>query len=239
MREENVAFPVMLKAAGAAAGAAWSRSSTTRTCTWRSGRRARRPGSSSAARRCSPRSTSRRAGTSRSRSSRDAHGNVVHLYERECTIQRRHQKIVEEAPSPTLDAELRDEICATAARLMREIGYASAAPWSSSSTPRRGASTPGGQHAAAGRARHHRADHGSRHRRADAGRRRGQAAAFSQKQIRPNRWALEVRLNAEDPRSFNPSFGTISRLVVPQGPNVRIASGSTRGRTCRPTTTRC
>ena len=56
----------------------------------------------------------------------DEHGNVVHLYERECTIQRRNQKIVEEAPSPSINDDLRKEICFTATRLMREIGYDSA-----------------------------------------------------------------------------------------------------------------
>lgn len=53
----------------------------------------------------------------------DQHGNVVHLYERECTIQRRNQKIIEEAPSPSLSAELRREICGNAVTLMKEIGY--------------------------------------------------------------------------------------------------------------------
>jgi acetyl/propionyl-CoA carboxylase alpha subunit len=56
----------------------------------------------------------------------DSQGNVVHLYERECTIQRRNQKIIEEAPSPSLDENLRNEICYTATRLMREIGYTTA-----------------------------------------------------------------------------------------------------------------
>ncbi len=53
----------------------------------------------------------------------DRHGNVVHLYERECSIQRRHQKVVEEAPSPALDAVLRETICDAAVRLTRETGY--------------------------------------------------------------------------------------------------------------------
>ena len=56
----------------------------------------------------------------------DVHGNVVHLGERECSIQRRHQKVVEEAPSPALDPELRREICAAAVRLARQAGYRNA-----------------------------------------------------------------------------------------------------------------
>jgi len=53
----------------------------------------------------------------------DSHGDVVHLYERECSIQRRHQKVVEEAPSPALDPELREAICDAAVRFAREAGY--------------------------------------------------------------------------------------------------------------------
>ena len=56
----------------------------------------------------------------------DHHGNVVHLYERECSIQRRHQKVVEEAPSPILSDDLREKICAAAVRLAREAGYRNA-----------------------------------------------------------------------------------------------------------------
>ncbi len=56
----------------------------------------------------------------------DNHGNVVHLYERECSIQRRHQKVVEEAPSPALSDELRESICAAAVRLAKEAGYRNA-----------------------------------------------------------------------------------------------------------------
>jgi len=56
----------------------------------------------------------------------DGHGNVRHLYERECSIQRRHQKVIEEAPSPALSQVLRDEICAAAVRLAREAGYRNA-----------------------------------------------------------------------------------------------------------------
>ncbi|MGB3635681.1 MAG: biotin/lipoyl-containing protein, partial [Rubrobacteraceae bacterium] len=56
----------------------------------------------------------------------DHHGNVVHLYERECSIQRRHQKVVEEAPSPALNPRLREEMCAAAVRLAKEAGYRNA-----------------------------------------------------------------------------------------------------------------
>ncbi|MGB1540443.1 MAG: biotin carboxylase N-terminal domain-containing protein, partial [Rickettsiales bacterium] len=53
----------------------------------------------------------------------DTHGNHVHLFERECSIQRRHQKIVEESPSPALDEELRANICETAVNIAKHIDY--------------------------------------------------------------------------------------------------------------------
>ncbi|MEE1555286.1 MAG: biotin carboxylase N-terminal domain-containing protein, partial [Alphaproteobacteria bacterium] len=56
----------------------------------------------------------------------DRHGNLVHLFERECSIQRRHQKIIEEAPSPAVDDELRARMAAAALSAARKIGYASA-----------------------------------------------------------------------------------------------------------------
>ena len=56
----------------------------------------------------------------------DLHGNIIHLYERECTIQRRYQKIIEESPSPTLSPERREQLLETALRLCRCIGYKNA-----------------------------------------------------------------------------------------------------------------
>ena len=56
----------------------------------------------------------------------DTHGNVVHLFERECSIQRRHQKVVEESPSPGVTPELREQMTSAAVSLAREIGYVGA-----------------------------------------------------------------------------------------------------------------
>ena len=56
----------------------------------------------------------------------DEHGNIVHLFERECTIQRRHQKIIEEAPSPTLDQNTRLQLTEAAIKIAQKIGYVSA-----------------------------------------------------------------------------------------------------------------
>jgi acetyl-CoA carboxylase biotin carboxylase subunit/propionyl-CoA carboxylase alpha chain len=160
----------------------------------------------------------------------DMRGNVVHLFERECTIQRRNQKIIEEAPSPSINDDLRKEICFTASRLMREIGYVSAGTVEflfDSSTKKfyflevntrlqvehgiteliTGLDIVGIMIDIA----------------------RGMKLPFKQSDIVSNRWALEVRLNAEDPKTFSPSFGTVTRLQVPQGPGVRIASGIYEG----------
>ena len=160
----------------------------------------------------------------------DAHGNVVHLYERECTIQRRNQKIIEEAPSPTLDEGLRQEICYTATRLMREIGYTTAGTveFIFDSVTRKFYFLEVNTRL--------QVEHGITELitgldivgiMLDVA--MGRKLPFSQGDIRPNRWALEVRLNAEDPKSFNPSFGTISRLQVPMGPGVRVSSGVYEG----------
>jgi pyruvate carboxylase len=62
----------------------------------------------------------------------DAHGNIVHLFERDCTVQRRNQKVVERAPAPYLSTEQRDVLCAHALRLAKAAKYRNAARWSSS-----------------------------------------------------------------------------------------------------------
>jgi acetyl/propionyl-CoA carboxylase alpha subunit len=160
----------------------------------------------------------------------DEHGNVFHLFERECTIQRRNQKIIEEAPSPSLDDELRERIYATAIRLMREIGYTSAGTveFIFDSATREFYFLEVNTRL--------QVEHGITELitgldlvgiMLDVA--MGKELHFKQSDIRPNRWALEVRLNAEDPKSFSPSFGKITRLQVPQGPGVRVASGVYEG----------
>ena len=61
----------------------------------------------------------------------DTHGTVVHLYERDCTVQRRNQKVVERAPAPYLDRDSRHALCESALRLMRAVGYTHRAPLNS------------------------------------------------------------------------------------------------------------
>ncbi len=160
----------------------------------------------------------------------DQQGNVVHLYERECTLQRRNQKIIEEAPSPSLDENLRNEICFTATRLMREIGYTTAGTveYIFDSATRKFYFLEVNTRL--------QVEHGISELitgldivsiMLDVA--MGRKLPFRQADIRPNRWALEVRLNAEDPRTFNPSFGKITRLQVPMGPGVRVSSGAYEG----------
>jgi acetyl/propionyl-CoA carboxylase alpha subunit len=160
----------------------------------------------------------------------DEYGNLVHLFERECTIQRRNQKIIEEAPSPSLDNNLRKEMCFTAVRLMREIGY------SSVGTVEFLFDSPSKKFYFLEVNTRLQVEHGITELitgldivgiMIDVA--MGKKLPFKQTDIYPNRWALEVRLNAEDPRNFNPSFGTITRLMVPQGPAVRVASGVYEG----------
>ncbi len=160
----------------------------------------------------------------------DNYGNVIHLCERECTIQRRNQKIIEEAPSPTLTPELREEICQSAVKLMKSIGYSSAGTVEflfDSATKKYYFLEVNTRL---------QVEHGITELitgldivRVMIDVARGKKLAFKQEDIHPNRWALEVRLNAEDPRTFNPSFGWLTRLTEPHGPGVRISSGVYEG----------
>ena len=108
----------------------------------------------------------------------DAHGNVLHLYERDCSVQRRHQKVVEEAPAPTITDALRERLYEAAVALAREVGYVNAGTVEFL-VDRRRVLLPGDEHPAAGRAPGHRGGHRARPRRAAARRRGGPAAARS------------------------------------------------------------
>jgi 3-methylcrotonyl-CoA carboxylase alpha subunit len=56
----------------------------------------------------------------------DSHGQIVHLFERDCSLQRRHQKVIEEAPAPGMDAETREALCAAAVRAAKAVDYVGA-----------------------------------------------------------------------------------------------------------------
>ena len=107
----------------------------------------------------------------------DAHGDVVHLFERECSIQRRYQKIVEECPSPAVDDDLRDALTAAAVAAGWAIGYTGAGTVEFVLDRDGALLLPGDEHPAAGRAPGHRGGHRPGPGGAAAADRRGRAAA--------------------------------------------------------------
>ena len=169
----------------------------------------------------------------------DTHGNVLTLGERECSIQRRHQKLVEESPSPALSEETRAEMEESVARACAAVGY-------------RGAGTfefllgPEGEPYFIEVNCRLQVEHpvselvtGHRHRPgADPHRRRGAARRWSVARRRSGH-AIEVRINAEDPsRGFAPAPGVVDRFRPPLGPGVRVDTAIEDGRRSRRTTTR-
>jgi len=83
---------------------------------------------------------------------------VVHLFERECSVQRRHQKVLVETPSPALDDALRERMTSAAVAAMRSIGYRGLGTVECVITPDGDVLLPGGERASAGRTSHHRGD---------------------------------------------------------------------------------
>jgi acetyl-CoA carboxylase biotin carboxylase subunit len=158
----------------------------------------------------------------------DQHGNVIHLGERECSIQRRHQKILEEAPSPFIgeDQDMRDQMGAIAVQAARSVDYINAGTieflvdkeknfFFLEMNTRLQVEHPVTE-AVTG------VDIVKEQIRIAAGEKLG----FQQKDIQINGWALECRVNAEDPfRGFIPSTGIISHSLLPTGPGVRVDTG--------------
>ena len=159
----------------------------------------------------------------------DAHGAVVHLGERECSLQRRHQKVVEEAPSPVADDELRARMGEAAVALARACGYAGAgtvefiAPADASEffflemNTRLQVEHPVTELV-------YGVDLVEQQLRVAA----GEPLALEQASLRPQGHAVEARLYAEDPANgFLPAVGTVRRYVEP--PGVRMDSGIREG----------
>jgi len=167
----------------------------------------------------------------------DVHGQVVHLFERECSLQRRRQKVIEETPAVNLDPRLREEICGAAVRLAREVGYHNAGtvefmldeltgefyflevntriqvehPITEMTT---GEDLVKWQLRLAA----------------------GEPLGLKQRDIRQAGHAIECRINAEDPRhDFRPSAGRIEAFVAPGGPGVRWDSHVYQGYVVPPT----
>ncbi|MBS0267097.1 MAG: acetyl-CoA carboxylase biotin carboxylase subunit [Planctomycetes bacterium] len=166
----------------------------------------------------------------------DTHGNVCHLWERDCTLQRRHQKLVEESPGPTLTREVRDEICKAAVRLVKEAGYTNAGTvefifdqkenkfYFIEVNARIQVEHPVSEMITG-------IDLIKTQIRVAA----GEELPFKQKQIPQNGASIEVRINAEDPaHGFRGSPGTITKLRVPGGLGVRFDSHVYQGYTIGP-----
>jgi acetyl-CoA carboxylase biotin carboxylase subunit len=155
----------------------------------------------------------------------DSYGNVVHLGERDCSIQRRHQKLLEEAPSPALSVELREKMGAAAIRAAQSIGYvgvgtieflldASGEFYFMEMNTRIQVEHPvtemiTGLDLIAEQIRVA----------------QGDRLSFTQSDIQLRGHAIECRINAEDPdQNFRPSPGRISAYLPPGGPGVRMDS---------------
>jgi acetyl-CoA carboxylase, biotin carboxylase subunit len=162
----------------------------------------------------------------------DQHGNVIHIGERECTLQRRHQKIVEECPSPVVDDELRQKLGAMAIRAAKAVQYYSAG------TIECLMDANGNSYFLEMNTRLQ-VEHPVtemvwnvdlvKQQLAIA---RGETLTLRQEQLKPNGHAIECRIYAEDPaRRFAPSPGLIRYLNLPQGPGVRNDNGVYSGYT--------
>ncbi|MDG2053591.1 MAG: acetyl-CoA carboxylase biotin carboxylase subunit [Phycisphaerales bacterium] len=155
----------------------------------------------------------------------DSHGNAVHLYNRDCTTQRRHQKLIEEGPAPKVSEKVRDAVCASAAQLIKRAQYSGAATV---------------EFLMDGQQNFYMLEVNTRVQvehpvtelitgvdivqemiRVAA----GEPLGYKQEDIKLDGHAIECRINAEDPsRGFMPQPGLIETYRTPGGPGVRIDS---------------
>ena len=153
----------------------------------------------------------------------DRHGNVVHFGERDCSLQRRHQKLVEEAGSPVLDAAARDALGARVTRALREIGYRNAGTleflWQD------------GQFAFIEMNTRLQVEHpvtemvcGIDLVREQVRIAAGQRLGYGQDEVRFDGHAIECRITAEDPETFMPTPGRVLTYHAPGGLGVRVDS---------------
>ncbi len=165
----------------------------------------------------------------------DLHGNAVHLWERDCSTQRRHQKLIEESPSPHLSQATRVEMCEAAVRLIKTAGYTNAG------TVEFIVDGSGNYYFIEVNARIQ-VEHpvtemiaGIDLIKAQIRVASGEPLPFQQSDIVARGAAIECRINAEDPkRNFQPSPGKITRMMIPGGYGVRFDSHAHAGYTVSP-----
>ena len=163
----------------------------------------------------------------------DTSGEVIHLYERDCSVQRRHQKVVEMAPAPNLPAEVRDQICADAVAFARHIGYSCAGTVEFLLDER-------GQHVFIEMNPRIQVEHTVTEEITDvdlvAAQLRiaaGESLAdmgLTQDRIVPRGAALQCRITTEDPTNgFRPDTGRITAYRTPGGAGIRLDGGTSVG----------
>ncbi|HLF26079.1 MAG TPA: acetyl-CoA carboxylase biotin carboxylase subunit [Anaerolineae bacterium] len=160
----------------------------------------------------------------------DMHGNVIHLNERECSLQRRHQKIIEESPSMAVDDDLRARMGEVAVKAAQAVNYVNAGTieflvdkdknfYFLEMNTRLQVEHPVTEMVTG-------VDIVKEQIRVA----RGRQLRYTQDDIAINGWALECRITAEDPlNNFMPSTGRITRLSLPTGPGIRVDSGVYEG----------
>jgi acetyl-CoA carboxylase biotin carboxylase subunit len=153
----------------------------------------------------------------------DKEGNALHFYERDCSIQRRHQKMIEESPCPVLDERGREELCKAALRIVKEAKYVNAATieflldkdkkfYFIEANTRIQVEHPVTEMVTGHDLIKWQLKIAA-----------GHTIKFRQKNIKHTGVAIECRINAEDPaNNFTPSPGTITKLILPGGPGVRV-----------------
>ena len=163
----------------------------------------------------------------------DTYGNVIHLYERDCSVQRRHQKVIELAPAPNLDPALRERICADAVAFARQIGYACAGTVEFLLDER-------GRHVFIEMNPRIQVEHTVTEEITDvdlvssqlriAGGESLEDLGLSQDSVVPHGVALQCRITTEDPANgFRPDTGRITAYRSPGGAGVRLDGGTNVG----------
>jgi acetyl-CoA carboxylase biotin carboxylase subunit len=160
----------------------------------------------------------------------DMHGNIIHLGERECSIQRKHQKLLEEAPSSALDDELRQKMGAIAVTIAKAVGYYSAGTveflldsdrnfYFMEMNTRIQVEHPVTEMVTG-------IDLIEQQIRIA----NGEEMKIRQEDVRISGWAIECRINAEDVQSgFSPAPGRIEKIQFPEGPGIRVDTGIREG----------